>query len=100
MKIKPVLHRVLIKPDELEEKTASGLIIKFDEREKSAVETGMICDIGSTVFKDLGSTTEIEGIKIGSKVYFAKYAGKEIKIEGVRHLLLNDEDIVGVFTDE
>lgn len=100
MKIKPVLHRILVRPDTLEEKTESGIILQLDKREAAAVETGTVLDIGSTAYKEFGTTAELEGIVPGTKVYFAKYAGKEVKIEDVRHLLLNDEDICGVIEND
>ena len=95
--IKPVLHRILIKPDELEVKTNSGIIIQYDKREEKAVETGTVLDIGSTAFKEFGTTAEQEGIVKGKRVTYAKYAGKEVKEGEEKFLLINDEDIVGVF---
>ena len=100
MKINPVLHRILVKPDDLEDKTQSGIIIKYDKREEAAVEKGTVVLVGSTAYKEFGSTAEEQGIKIGSRVTFAKYAGKTIKDGDVRYLILNDEDIVGVLEDE
>jgi chaperonin GroES len=100
MKINPVLHRILIKPDDLEEKTQSGIIIKHDKREEAAVEKGTVVLVGSTAYKEFGTTAEEQGIKVGSRVTFAKYAGKTIKDGDVRYLILNDEDIVGVLEDE
>ncbi len=98
-KIKPVLHRVLVKPDEVEKRTQSGIIIQYDKREEKAVETGTVISIGSTAYQEFGTTAESEGIKPGSKVTFAKYAGKEILDGEDKYLILNDEDIVGVYND-
>lgn len=100
MIIKPVLHRVLVKPDDLEEKTASGLIIKHDKREEAAVEKGTVVLVGSTAYQEFGSTAEEQGIKEGVRVTFAKYAGKTIKDGETKYLILNDEDIVGVLENE
>ena len=100
MKINPVLHRILVKPDDLEDKTQSGIIIKYDKREEAAVEKGTVVLVGSTAYKEFGSTAEEQGIKVGSRVTFAKYAGKTIKDGDIRYLILNDEDIVGVLEDE
>jgi len=100
MKINPVLHRILVKPDDLEDKTQSGIIIKYDKREEAAVEKGTVVLVGSTAYKEFGSTAEEQGIKVGSRVTFAKYAGKTIKDGDVKYLLVNDEDIVGVLEDE
>ena len=97
--IKPVLHRVLVKPDALEVKTQTGIIIQYDKREEKAVETGVILDIGRTAYKEFGTDAESEGIRIGTRVSFAKYAGKEIKDGEERYLMPNDEDIIGVYND-
>lgn len=100
MKIKPVLHRVLVKPEELEDKTESGIIVQWDKREKAAVEIGEVVELGSTCFSDFKTDPVSEGIKVGSKVYFAKYSGKEVKDGDTRYLILNDEDIVGVLVND
>lgn len=94
--IKPVLHRILIKVDPVETKTASGIIVSLNEkREQAAAEIGTVVDIGSTAFKDYGESPDL--IKVGDRVYFAKYAGKVVKdIDGNELLICNDEDIVGV----
>lgn len=92
--IVPVLHRLLIKPDSVETKTASGIILTIDERrEQAAAEKGTVVAIGDTAFKDF----EADVIPVvGDKVYFAKYAGKEVKENDEKFLILNDEDIVGI----
>ena len=100
MKIKPVLHRILVLPDKLEEKTESGLIIQYDKREEAAVEKGTVVLVGSTAYKEFGTTAEEEGISPGTRVTFAKYAGKTIKDGDTRYIILNDEDVVGVISDE
>lgn len=99
MKVKPVTHRLVVKPDSLEEKTEGGIILARNERqEKAATVTGVVVEIGSTCFKDYHSSAEAEGIKIGSRVYYAKYSGAILKDE--EHVILNDEDIIGVIQDD
>ena len=100
MKIKPVMHRILVKPKELEEKTESGIIVQWDKREQAAVETGTVVSIGSTCFDTYGTTAQKESVVEGATVLFAKYSGKEVKDGDIRYLLLNDEDIVGVIENE
>lgn len=96
-KVSPVLHRILVKPESLEEKTASGIILKHDQRKEAAVEIGTVVEVGTTAFVQFGTTAEAEKVVPGARVYFAKFAGKEYKDGEDRYLLLNDEDIVGVF---
>ena len=101
--IKPVLHRVLVKPVNIEESDellrrarAAGIELSLDKREQKAVELGVVQAIGSTAFDAFGSTAFAEGIEEGTTVIFAKYAGKEVKDGETSLLILNDEDIVGV----
>ena len=100
MRIKPVLHRVLVKPDKLEEKTSSGIIIQYDKREEAAVEKGEVILVGSTAYKEFGTTAEEQGIIPGARISFAKYAGKTMMDGDTKYILLNDEDCVAVIEDE
>ena len=94
--IVPVLHRLLVKPDPIETKTASGIVLAINEkREQAAAECGEVISIGETCFKDYGGS--ISTVKVGDKIFYAKYAGKEVKdTDGTEYVLLNDEDVVGV----
>lgn len=95
----PLLHRVLIKPDRVETKTKTGIILTIDEkRENAAAERGTITLIGPTCFKDYGGSPD--DIKIGDRVAFAKYAGKTVKdSDEEEYVLVNDEDIIAVIKD-
>ncbi len=95
--MKPVLHRVLVKLDPVETKTASGIVIAMNERnEKKASVKGTVVEVGSTAFISYGTTPEAQGIVPGARVCFAKYAGAEVDQD---HTLLNDEDILGVINE-
>ena len=105
--IKPVLHRILLKPDNVEDADdivrsakAAGIEVRLDKREQAAIETGTVVDIGSTCFQEFGTTPSDQLVNIGSKVIFAKYAGKSVKNGEDKYLMINDEDIIGVFLDE
>ncbi len=100
MRIKPVLHRVLVKPDKLEEKTSSGIIIQYDKREEAAVEKGTVVLVGSTAYREFGTTAEDQEVIPDARVSFAKYAGKVIMDGDTKYVLLNDEDICGVLENE
>jgi co-chaperonin GroES (HSP10) len=94
--MKPVLHRVLVKKDPVEKKTASGIVLALNERaEAKAAVKGTVVSLGSTCFDSYGSTAEKEGIVPGARVYFAKFAGAEVG-DNTDLILLNDEDILGV----
>ncbi len=97
--IEPVLHRILVKPDPVETKTSGGIILAINEkREQAAAEIGTVVKIGSTAFKDYGGDPNL--LQEGSRVFFARYAGKTVKDnDGSEYVLLNDEDIVGLLKE-
>lgn len=94
--IVPVLHRLLVKPDEVETKTASGIVLAINEkREQAAAERGVVVALGDTCFKDYGG--DVNTVQVNDKVFYARYAGKEVEdTDGTKYICLNDEDIVGV----
>ena len=101
--IKPILHRVLVKPDNVEDADdvirsarAAGLQVQLDKREQAAIEIGTVILVGITSYKEFGTTAEEQGVTTGAKVFFAKYAGKSVKDGEEKYLMLNDEDIIGV----
>ena len=96
----PVLHRIILKLDSIEEVTASGIVIPKDliEKERKAVEIGTVVSIGETAFKDYGGS--IDTIKVGDRVIIAKYSGKEIKdIDEAQYVVINDEDVLVIIKE-
>ncbi|NQT58546.1 MAG: co-chaperone GroES [Bacteroidetes bacterium] len=85
MKIKPLSDRVLVKVEEVEEKTASGIFIPQTAQEKT--------QIASVI--EIGDDEEIK-VKIGDKIMYDKYAGTTIKVDGFDHLLLRMTDILAI----
>lgn len=97
MAFKAVGHRIIIKPDPVEEVSKGGIVIAVDQKlEKGATVTGTIVDIGEDAWVAFKPKTEFAGLKIGDHVYIAKYAGKWIVDTGTKEefLVINDEDIV------
>lgn len=100
MTIIPLMHRALVKPRQVETRTASGIILTetLTRKEQAATDEGIILALGDTFGKDFGAETLP---KVGDKVYFAKYAGKFIKNEeGEDLVLLNDEDIIAIVKED
>lgn len=96
MTIIPLMHRALVRPKQVETKTASGIILtdSLTRKEQAATEEGIILALGDTFGKDFGADVLP---KVGDKVLFAKYAGKFIKDDdGTDLVLLNDEDMVAI----
>ena len=85
MKIRPLNDRVLVTRVEEEQKTAGGIIIPDTAKEKP--QEGKIGDDGKR--------TPLN-VKKGDKILFSKYAGTEIKIDGVEHIFMKEDDILGV----
>ena len=93
--ITPLLHTILLKPDEVETKTASGIVIPdmVTEKERKAVEYGTVVTVGPRAFIDYGSDPTI--LKGGDRICFARYSGKVIKdMDGTEFVLINDIDIL------
>jgi len=86
VKIKPLADRVLIKVEEAETKTASGLYIPQTAQEKT--QQGVVITIGDD--------TETITVKVGDKVMYDKYAGTPIKMDGAEHLILQMQDIIAI----
>lgn len=104
MAIKPILHRILVKPDDITDTdpafAAAGrlnltIVGKELEREQGAVDTGLVVDFGPTVFKDFGSENPLT---IGCRICYAKYGGKAIvdPETKVKYVALNDEDVIAI----
>jgi len=93
MKIKPMNDRVLVLRVQEEQKTAGGIIIPDTAKEKP--QEGKIVAVGPGKAGDDGKRTVLE-VKVGDRVLFGKYAGTEMKIDGVEHIFMREEDILGV----
>lgn len=109
MAVKPILHRIIVRQDKLDEKDSkfasarrAGIVVIEDEhkREQAAIDTGVVVEIGPTAFRDFG--LDAPPIQVGDTVVFAKYAGKAVEDPTTQEkfVALNDEDIVCVVTKE
>lgn len=93
MKIKPLRDKVIVKRLEEEEKSPGGIILPDTAKEKPML--GKIIAVGKGRLLDDGKIRPLD-VKVGDKVIFAKYSGSEIKIEGEEHLILSEDEILGV----
>lgn len=93
MKMKPLNDRVLVKRLESEEKTAGGLYIPDTAKEKPS--KGEVVAVGPGKTADDGKRIEMS-VKKGDLVLFNKYAGTEIKLDGVEHLVMREDDILAI----
>lgn len=98
--IVPLLHRIILKLDEVEKKTASGIVLpeSVTDKERKAVEVGTVISIGPTAFRDYGGDENT--LHVGDRVTIAKYSGKEIQdVDGTGYVAVNDEDIICILKD-
>jgi chaperonin GroES len=93
MKIRPLNDRVLVLRIEQEEKTSGGIIIPDTAKEKP--QEGKVVAAGPGKLNDKGERIPLE-VKANDRVLFGKYSGTEIKVDGVEHLILREEDILGI----
>jgi chaperonin GroES len=93
MAIRPLHDRVIVKRIEEEQKTKGGIIIPDTAKEKPL--EGEIVAVGTGRILENGTVRPL-AVKKGERVLFGKYAGTEVKIDGTEHLILREEDIVGI----
>jgi len=93
MKIKPMNDRVLVVRVEEEKKTSGGIIIPDTAKEKPL--EGRVISAGPGKVGEDGKRVPLE-VKSGDRVLFGKYAGTEIEIDGVEHVFMREDDILGV----
>lgn len=91
-KIRPLHDRVIVKRIAEEEKTKGGIIIPDTAKEKP--QEGRVVAVGPGKSED-GKVIPL-GVKAGDKILFGKYSGTEIKLDGEEHLIMREDDILGV----
>jgi chaperonin GroES len=93
MKLKPLNDRVLVVRIDEEEKTSGGIIIPDTAKEKP--QEGKVIAVGAGKLDESGKRIPIE-VKKNDRVLFGKYSGNEINIDGVEHLIMREDDILGI----
>ena len=93
MKIRPLNDRILVKRVEEEEKTAGGIIIPDNAKEKPV--EGKIIAGGPGKLNDAGERVPLQ-VKEGDIVLFSKYGGADVRIDGEDYLIMREDDVLGV----
>ena len=93
MKIRPLQDRLVVKRLQEEEKTQGGIIIPDSAKEKPV--EGEVVAIGNGKVLEDGKQRPLD-VKVGDRVLFGKYSGNEIKVNGVEHLILREEEVLGI----
>ena len=91
--VRPLDDRVLIKPEEPEEKTAGGIYLPESAQEKPLI--GTVLATGPGKLNDDGSRTE-PSVKKGDNVLYGKYSGTEVDIDGDQHMILRESELLGI----
>lgn len=93
MAVKPMEDRVLVKPLEKETRTESGLYLPESSKERPV--QGKVVAVGPGKRLDNGKRADLP-IKVGDTIVYGKYAGSEVEIKGIEHLILRESEILGV----
>jgi chaperonin GroES len=93
MKIRPLQDRVIVKRVAEEEKTKGGIIIPDTAKEKPF--EGTVLAVGTGKVLENGKVRALD-VKAGDRILFTKYAGTEVKLDGDEHVVVREEDILGV----
>jgi chaperonin GroES len=94
MKFRPLADRIVVKRHAQEEKTKGGLIIPDTAKEKPL--EGTVIAVGNGKLLKNGSLRPLS-VKPGDRVLIGKYSGTEVKLDGVEHLILGEDDVLAVF---
>ncbi len=93
MKIRPLNDRVLVVRIDKEEKTSGGIVIPDTAKEKP--QEGKVIAVGSGKVNEEGKRIPLD-VKENDRVLFGKYAGNEIKIDGIEHLIMREDDVLAI----
>ena len=93
MKLRPLQDRVIVKQSEAEEKTKSGILLPDTAKEKPT--KGKVIAVGPGKLDDKGKPMEI-GLRVGDTVYYGKYSGTDIEVDGQKFVILREADVLGV----
>ena len=94
MNLKPLDDRIVVKPAEAELTTASGLVIPDTAKEKP--QEAKVVAVGPGKVDDNGKRVALE-LKKGDRILIGKYSGTEVKIDGVEHIIIREDDVLAVF---
>ena len=93
MTVKPIHDRILVKRLEAQETMRGGLIIPDTAKEKPM--EGKVVAVGAGAVNKEGKRTPLE-VKVGDRILFGKYAGTEIKLDDVEHVILREDEVLGI----
>jgi chaperonin GroES len=93
MKIRPLQDRILVKRVDEEEKTKGGIIIPDSAKEKP--QEGRVIAVGNGKIQENGNVQPLD-VKKGDRILFSKYAGTEVNVDSEEHLIIREDDVLGI----
>ena len=93
MKLRPLADRVIVKPSEAEEKTPSGIVLPDTAKEKPT--KGKVVAVGPGKLDEKGRRMELS-VREGDTVFYGKYSGTDVEIDGEKFVILRESDLLGV----
>ena len=93
MTLKPLSDRVIVKQSEAEEKTASGILLPDSAKTKPT--QGKVVSVGPGKLDDDGKR-HAPGVKAGDTIYYGKYSGTDVEVDGEKFVILRESDVLGV----
>jgi chaperonin GroES len=93
MKLRPLQDRVIVKQSEAEEKTKSGILLPDAAKEKPT--KGKVVAVGPGKLDDNGKPMEL-GVRVGDTIYYGKYSGTDVEVNGEKFVILRESDILCV----
>ena len=92
-KLRPLADRVIVKQSEAEEKTKTGIVLPDSAKEKPT--KGKVVAVGPGKLNDKGKPMDI-GLRVGDTVYYGKYSGTDVEVDGDKYVILRETDVLGV----
>ena len=93
MKVRPLEDRVLVKQGEAETKTAGGIVLPDSAQEKP--QRGKVVATGPGKLLDSGERGQMS-VKVGDEVFYGKYAGSDVEIDGTKYVILRESDVLAI----
>jgi chaperonin GroES len=93
MKLNPLDDRIVVKQSEAEEKTSGGIILPDTAKEKPQI--GTVIAVGPGKLLDDGKRSQMS-VKVKDEVFYAKYLGNDVEIDGEKYVILRESDVLGI----
>ena len=93
LKIKPLDDRIVVEQASAEEKTAGGIVLPDTAKEKP--QRGTVRAVGPGKLLDSGERGDLS-VKVGDEVYYGKYTGTEVELNGEKYVILKESDVLGI----